>query len=146
LQTEGRLRRHGASPGEIADLLIKAQQAVHDCGASSVSPDNRFVIAYHGALSAATVVLAACGYRPATHGYHETVFAALPLVMAEASELAGYFDRRRRKRNQALYDRFGRVSEDKLDELVKALQEFIPEVKAWLAEHHPPLYPGTLET
>lgn len=144
LRDQRLLHPHAPTPGEIADLLLKAQQARHDADAGDVSLDHRFVMAYHGALAAATAVLAAAGYRAATTGHHETVFAALPLVMPDARDVAGYFDRCRRKRNQALYDRFGQVSVDELDELMTAVGEFIPAVKRWLSEHHPTLYPGAL--
>lgn len=142
LRDQRLLHPHAPTPGEVADLLLKAQQALRDAGAGSVSLDHRFVMAYHAALAAATAVLAAAGYRAATTGHHATVFAALSLVMPESAELAAYFDRCRRKRNHALYDRFGQVPPGELADLVAAVEEFIPAVKTWLAEHHPSLYPG----
>lgn len=138
----GRLHRHSATRGEIDDYLMKARRAVHDASADVVSADNRFVIAYNGALSAATAPLVAAGYRPSAAGHHQTVFEALPMVAEAMAEVADYFDMCRRRRHQALYGRFGQISEAETAELVDALTAFIDQVKAWLMTEHPDLYPG----
>lgn len=98
--------------------------------------------AQHGVLKAAAAVLAAAGYRAAASSYHATVFAALPMIMDDARELARFLDICRRKRNRALYDRVGAVSEDEVQELTDALTELLARVKQWLRRHHPRLYPA----
>jgi len=109
---------------------------------TAVSLDRRFVAAYHAALSLATAVLAAGGYRAGGEAHHATVFKTLPLVISETEHLARYYDTCRRKRNRALYDRVGQVSDDEVAELINSVREFATEVKRWLQEHHPELYPG----
>lgn len=143
LLEDGRLHRHSPTRGEIGDLMLKAQRALHDAAQSGISIDNRFILAYHGALSAATAVIVGAGYRPSSAGHHRTVFRALSLVDADMMEVADYLDTCRRRRHQALYGRFGQVSESELGELLEALSAFIPRVKRWLAAEHPDVYPGS---
>ena len=143
LASEGRLRRHRPSPQETANLLERAERDLQDAQVPATSLDGRFVAAYHAALSLATAVLAAGGYRAGGEAHHATVSRALPLVMGEdARSAAAYYDTCRRKRNRALYDQVGQVSCDEVDELVDSLREFIRQVKQWLEQHHPELYPG----
>ncbi len=141
----GRLHRHSATRSEVTDLLVKAQRALHDSRQSNISVDNRFVIAYHGALSAASAAIAAAGFRAATSGHHQTVFEALPLALDEAGDIATFLDACRRRRHQALYGRVGQVSEDELSELLKVLADLIERVKNWLSNEHSRLYPGSQE-
>ena len=142
LQGEGRLRRHRPSPEETANLLRRAQRDLQDAQVPATSLDGRFVAAYHAALSLATAVLAAGGYRAGGEAHHATVFKALSLVMGEdARATAAYYDTCRRKRNRALYDQVGQVSGDEVDGLTDSVREFMRQVKQWLEQHHPELYP-----
>jgi len=142
LQDERRLRRHRSSPQEIANLISRAQRDLQDARVPALSLDGRFVAAYHAALSLATTVLAAAGYRAGGEAHHATVFEALPLVMGEDTRAtAAYYDACRRKRNRALYDRVGQISSDEVEELIDSVREFMSRVKQWLQQHHPELYP-----
>ena len=142
LLATGRLHRHSATQGETHDFMVKAQRASHDAEIDTISVDNRFVIAYHGALSAATAVVAAAGYRPAAVGHHQTVFEAFPLIIDGMTETAEYLDACRRRRHQALYGRVGQIAQSELDELLVALADLIAHTKQWLVEEHPDLYRG----
>lgn len=142
LLAAGRLHRHSATRSEVTDLLMKAQRALHDSHQSNISVDNRFVIAYHGALAAASAAIAAAGFRAATSGHHQIVFEALPLALDEACDIANYLDACRRRRHQALYGRFGQVSEDELRELLEVLADLIERLKNWLSNEHSGLYLG----
>lgn len=140
LRDARRLQSHQATQSEIHDFILKAQRALHDARVVSVSVDSRFVIAYHGALSAATAALAAAGYRPTSVGHHQTVFEALPLVNADMSDVARFLDACRRRRHQALYGRVGQVTENELADLLEALEDMIHRTKVWLTQEHPQLY------
>jgi len=61
----GALRRHRASGQEVADLLDVVERDLGDAQATVISLDRRFATAYSAALTLATVVLAASGYRVA---------------------------------------------------------------------------------
>lgn len=139
LLRERRLQRHRPSRQEIADLLKVAERALEDARLEGLSPDGRFVNAYHGMLALATAVLAASGLRAVGGARHATTIETLALVMKEAEQVAAYLEICRRKRNQAVYERAGVVTESEARELTEALEEFIDQVRQWLKQQHPSL-------
>lgn len=135
-----RLRRHRSSPDEIAGLLAAADRGMADARVEGVSLDGRFTTAYGAALSLATAVLAADGFRSSGLGHHATVWAALPFVMGEGyQEVADYLDGCRRKRNLLSYERVGLATEAEVEELVRLVERLREEVRAWLQMHYPEL-------
>lgn len=136
-----KLQRHRSTRQEIADLLNAARRALHDARIEEMSPDGRFISAYHGMLSLATAVLAASGFRATGLGKHATTIQVLPLLMKNTSQLAAYLEVCRRKRNEAVYERAGVVTVSEAEELAEALEQFIGEVRNWLNAHYPDLSP-----
>lgn len=137
----GALRRHRASGQEVADLLDVVERDLGDAQATVISLDRRFATAYSAALTLATVVLAASGYRVAAQrGHHAVTLQALPAIMGDSvRDLAVYLDSCRSLRNRSDYDRVGVVSASDVTELLDETAVFRQQVRGWLSETHPEL-------
>jgi hypothetical protein len=135
--TEERLRTHKTSKEEVQGLLEIAKRDLIDASVQDLSTDRRFLIAYEGALTMATIPLYCAGYETYGRGHHWLTFRILPEVMGEIySGLADYFDQCRTKRNVGTYDRGGQISESELDELLAEVKSFYENVIDWLKSNH----------
>lgn len=86
-------------------------------------------MAYNAGLQLATAVLRLRGIRIRKTGFHQQTFAELKTRLpAEMRNVAEYFDRARRKRNAAAYDRVNVVSERDVDDLIEQVGAF----RAWV--------------
>ena len=113
--TNGWLRTHRTTPGQIADLLAIVDRDLED-SERDLSPDWQFGIAYNAALKLCTVLLYASGYRPEKNLAHYRTLSALPLILGDArKDDADYLDACRAKRNTAEYDAAGTVSQSEAD-------------------------------
>ena len=137
----GALRRHRASSQEISDLLAVVERDLGDAHATVISLDRRFATAYSAALTLATVVLAASGYRVAAQrGHHAVTLQALRTLMGDSvRDLAVYLDSCRSLRTRGGYDRVGVVSASDVTELLDETTVFRQQVLGWLAETQPRL-------
>ena len=134
---EERLRIHKTSKEEIQGLLEIANRDLNDASVQDLSTDRRFLIAYEGALTLATIPLYSAGYETHGRGHHWQTFRILPDVMGEKySDLADYFDQCRTKRNVGTYDRGGQISESEVGELIAELKSFQEDVNDWLQRNH----------
>jgi hypothetical protein len=134
---EERLRTHKTSKEEIQGLLEIAKRDLNDASIQDLSTDRRFLIAYEGALTMATIPLYCAGYETHGRGHHWLSFRILPEVMGEKySDLADYFDQCRTKRNVGTYDRGGQISESEVDELLAEVKSFYEDVIDWLKSNH----------
>jgi hypothetical protein len=132
-----RLRTHKTSKEEIQGLLEIAKRDLNDASVQDLSTDRRFLIAYEGALTMATIPLYCAGYETYGRGHHWLTFRILPEVMGEEySDLAEYFDQCRTKRNVGTYDRGGQISESEVDELLAEVKSFYEDVIDWLKRNH----------
>ena len=127
----------------VEEMLILTQSHLTDAQASGLSVDAHHGFAYGVARVAAELVMLAEGFRPGRSGSnHVNVFIFLRHV-AEGrwAVLARRFDRARKKRNVAEYERAGTVTETELAEMQQLAAAFLGEVSDWLAKHHPELVP-----
>jgi len=139
--TNGWLRAHRTTPGQVADLLAIVDRDLED-SERDLSPDWQFGIAYNAALKLCTVLLYASGYRPEKNLAHYRTLSALPLILGDArKDDADYLDACRAKRNTAEYDAAGTVSQSEADELRAFATELRLDVIAWLKSDHPTLAP-----
>jgi hypothetical protein len=70
------------------------------------------------------------GYRPASAEGHKNTLAFMRAVMGkDYEEMISYFDRMRIKRNQAIYDVAGLITETEARHLFKAAGEFVALVR-----------------
>ena len=137
-----RLQRHSPFPAETGDLLALAKRQLADACAAGLSPDGRFAAAYGAAITLATAIVCAGGYRVAdAPGHQRLTIELLPVLLGEQQRRgATYLDACRRKRNVAEYERAEATTLAESQALHAAVRELQEEVLTWLAEEHPELF------
>jgi len=135
----GWLVPHRTSPGEIADLLAVVERDLADSASDRLSADWTLAIAYNAALQAATVALAASGYRASRDQHHYRVVQSLRFTIGSDQKLVDRFDAFRKKRNIGDYERAGSTSAIEAGELRDLARLLRDDVHRWLEHHHPEL-------
>lgn len=135
-ERNGWLTRHQTSHNEIRDLLQVVERDLADSAAEGLSADWRMNIAYNAALQAATVALAAAGYRAARDSHHHRVIQSLKETVGIETSVITTFDAFRKKRNITGYERIGLVSDADADSMRALALELRDAVTAWLTLHH----------
>ena len=136
----GWLKREPTSPNEIKSLLSIVNRGLADAKVQAISVDRRFISAFNGGLTAATVALRASGCRAATQGgHHVRTIKSLEFTMQADAKLIQKLKVFNNKRNKSSYDVAGAVSEQELQSIMKVGDELQREVKAWLQQAHPEL-------
>ncbi len=133
----GRLRAHKTSSSDIAELLKAADRDLADAQLHELSADRRFATAYSAALLAATVALAASGYRAAQEGHHYWTIQSLAFTMQLDARTIDQLNTFRRKRNIADYERVGMVSEQEVEKMLALAKKLRTTVLEWLKRNHP---------
>ena len=136
LLREHKIRRGRRSRSEITAALAGARQRLRSAGIEANGLDVRHNLAYEAVRVLAQVVMAAEGYRAAmAAGQHQVIFEFLARVDAGRWEReADYFDKARLRRNVSEYQQFGLISAKRTDDLIAAAEQFLAEVREWLAE------------
>jgi hypothetical protein len=140
-ERNGWLTKHETSPNEIRDLLQVVERDLADSDAEGLSADWRMNIAYNAALQAATVALAAAGYRAARESHHYRVIQSLRETIGVDAGFVATFDAFRKKRNISGYERIGLVSDADADAIRALAVRLRDDVVAWLAKNHGSLLP-----
>jgi len=112
------------------------QRDIQDSRSESISLDRRFATAYSAALTICTAALAASGYRTAGEGHHYFAVQSLAFTLGLDPDTIEKFNRFRRKRNIADYERAGTVSEGELAEMVELADDLRTRLVAWLRQNH----------
>jgi len=133
------LHPHTTSRNEVADLFAVVERDLADCRAAGLSADWRLNIAYNAALQAATIALAASGYRVARDSHHYRIIQSLAHTIGAPSSLIAQFDQFRKKRNLGGYERAGVASDQEAKEMFILAEKIRGEVAAWLRKTHPEL-------
>lgn len=136
LLASGKIRKQRISKTEIKRAIERAERDLKTARVVMAGDwDWGFAIAYNAILQASRAYMFAKGYRPASHEGHKNTFAFMRLAMGKQYEdLVMYFDRVRNKRNQAMYDVAGMISETEAKNLFKMASDFVVLVKAKLKE------------
>lgn len=93
--------------------------------------DWAFSIAYNAVLQAARAFMYSQGFRPVTEQGHKNTFVFVREALGdEFASLVGYFDRMRTKRNQAIYDVAGLITETEARGILEKAVQFVDIVKA----------------
>ncbi len=123
---------HRATPDEIARLLTLAKRDIRTARRVMAEDwDWAFSIAYNAVLQAARAFMYAQGFRPATEQGHKNTFVFMRVALGdEFASLVGYFDRMRTKRNQAIYDVAGSITEAEARAIFGKAVEFVGIVRA----------------
>ena len=138
-ERNGWLTKHRASRNEIRDLLQIVERDLADSAAEGLSADWMLNIAYNAALQAATVALAAAGYRASRNAHHVRVIQSLKETIGADASVVATFDAFRKKRNITGYERVGLVSDADADAMRALAVTMRDDVAAWLKRHHPTL-------
>jgi len=123
----------------IAELLMVVDRDLNQSQTPGLDADWRLTIAYNAALQCATAALAAAGYRVGHESHHYRVIQSLGLTIGWPPEKISAFDRFRRKRNAATYERAGATSEQDADDMLCIARRLRQDVQAWLETDYPEL-------
>jgi hypothetical protein len=135
------LFEHKPSRSEIGALLGIVERDLANAQVNGLSDDWKFNIAYNAALQAATIALAAAGYRAAREQYHFRTIQSLALTIGWRASLVTRFDRLRKKRNITGYEVAGVVSEREAREMYDLAVLLRDDVVGWLRSAYPKLLP-----
>ena len=132
LLRQRRIHPHRATPEEVARLLALADRDIRM--ARRVMPEDwdwAFSIAYNAVHQAARAFMYSQGYLPASEKGHKNTFAfAREALGGDFASLIGYFDRMRVKRNQAIYDVAGLITEAEARAIFEKAVEFVELVRS----------------
>lgn len=122
--------RHRASRGEVERLLQLADRDIRMARLTMAEDwDWAFSIAYNAVLQSARAYMYSQGFRPAAEQGHKNTFAFMKAALeSEFATLIGYFDRMRKKRNQAIYDVAGLITEKEARAILKNAVKFVDTV------------------
>ena len=134
LLKSGRIRREQISRAEVDRALKRAERDLKTARKIMASDwDWGFAVAYNAILQASRAYMFAQGYRPGSAEGHKNTFAFVRVAMGkEYEEMITYFDRMRSKRNQAIYDVAGLITETEARNLFKRATEFVQLVRKTL--------------
>jgi uncharacterized protein (UPF0332 family) len=97
-----------------------------------------FAVAYNAVLQASRAYMFSKGYRPDTQNAHKNVFAFMQDALGdEYRDLVTYFDRMRVRRNRALYDVAGMISETEAKNLFQNAREYVGFIVGELGLYEP---------
>ena len=133
------LEPHKTSPNEVSDLFALIERDLADCQAAGLSADWRLNIAYNAALQAATIALAASGYRASRESHHYRIIQSIAHTIDAPASLIAHFDQFRKKRNIGGYERAGIASDQEAKEMFFLAKKIRDAVAAWLRKTHPEL-------
>jgi uncharacterized protein (UPF0332 family) len=95
-----------------------------------VNNDWTYSIAYNAILQAVRALMYAEGFRPVGEGQHKTAILFAELALGEKFEdEVNFFDKMRTKRNQAVYDTAGLVSEDEVKQSLAFAKKFVGRIE-----------------
>jgi uncharacterized protein (UPF0332 family) len=128
---ESRIRPIRVSPSEIKRALERAQRDLKTARRIMVlDRDWGFAVSYNAILQASRAYMFSQGYRPNTAEGHKNTFAFMSEALGEEyKDLITWFDRMRNKRNQAIYDAVGIITETEARQILKRATEFVSLIK-----------------
>lgn len=131
LLNSGRIRREQVSRAEIKRALERARRDLKTArGLMAEDWDWGFAVAYNAVLQASRAYMFAQGYRPASAQGHKNTFAFMLMAMGEEyKNLVTYFDHMRNKRNKAIYDVAGVITETEARNLFAAATDFVELIR-----------------
>ena len=135
LLRSGRIRREKVSPGEIRQVMERARRDLRTARKIMAEDwDWGFAVAYNAILQASRAYMFSLGYRASHAEGHKNTFAFMRAALGKCyEELITYFDRMRNKRNQALYDVAGLITETEARNLLARAVEFVELIGGKLA-------------
>ncbi len=110
---------------ELASRDLKVAKAM-----IGVNNDWTYNIAYNAILQAVRALMYKEGFRPVGEGQHKTAILFVEIALGEKFEdEVNFFDKMRMKRNQAVYDTAGIVSEDEAKQSLAFSKKFVSKIE-----------------
>ena len=136
LLKEGQVHKEKISPKEIRQALDRADRDLKTARKIMVEDrDWGFAVTYNAILQASRAYMFAQGYRPAHSEGHKNTFTFMKIILGkECEDLIAYFDRMRNKRNQAIYDVAGLITETEAKNLFAKATEFVKLIRGKLMD------------
>ncbi len=131
LLKSGRIRKAKISEAEIRRSIEKAEKDLKT-GKKLMDEDLDwgFAVTYNAVLQASRAYMFSRGYRPGSTQGHKNTFAFMRLTLGrDYRNLITYFDRMRNKRNRAVYDAYGLITETEAKNLLKEAIKFVALIK-----------------
>jgi len=127
LVKEGKVKSIKSSKQEIKEILSLAERDLKMAEfVINQDWDWAFSISYNAVLQASRAYMYSKGYRASSHEAHKSTFEFMKLSLGRGHEdLIGFFDRMRPKRNRAIYDTAGLITETEVRELLKKAKDFV---------------------
>lgn len=134
---QGKIKAIQSSPGEIKEIFSLAKRDIKMAEFMLTQNwDWAFSIAYNAGLQASRAYMCSQGYRPAGQQGHKNTFEFMKTALGgEYQNMVGFFDRMRPKRNMAIYDIPGLITETEVKELVKKSKQFVQIIEERIARH-----------
>jgi len=128
---QGKIKPIKASDEEIKEILALSDRDIKMAEfIMSQDLDWAFSIAYNATLQASRAYMYSLGYRPSSDQGHKNTFEFMKIALGKEYEgMIGFFDRMRPKRNRAIYDTVGLITETEIKELYKKSKEFVLIIK-----------------
>jgi uncharacterized protein (UPF0332 family) len=131
LESEGLIKRLPIDKRKVRDSFSLAERDLRTAEkVLAEDQDWAFSIAYNSMLQAARALMFSKGYRPSGEAQHISVVKFVEaLLREEFKDMVVAFDRMRRKRHIAIYDKAGSISEVEAGNAIKWAREFLQEVE-----------------
>lgn len=131
-------------PAYIASMMKKAWRDLKLCQCVEDEDDGWcHSMAYAAILKAATVALAAKGYRTAGNSHHYRALKSLVFTIGIDQETVDKLDKHRKKRHITFYGTDGVVTKNDANYARIAATDILEKVHQWLLREHPELIAKT---
>jgi uncharacterized protein (UPF0332 family) len=127
----GRIRQAKISRREVEQAMKRAARDLRTAQKIMAQDwDWGFAVTYNAVLQASRAYMFSQGYRPASTEGHKNTFAFMRVALGkEHDDLITYFDRMRNKRNQAIYDVAGLITETEARNLFTRATDFVKLIR-----------------
>ena len=125
---------------QVRKQLIRAAKDLKVAEANlDIDTEASYNYAYLAMLRTARALMFSFGYRPIDGQQHKTaVFFAENVLGPKFSDLVGYFNRMRKKRNKFTYDEPEiLISEEEVKNAIFAAKEFVAKITQFIKEKNP---------
>lgn len=136
LEKQDMIRKFPVYPENVKSSLELARRDLETAKRTfETDHDWAFSIAYNSVLQAARALMFYKGYRPAGDRQHLSVAKFTESVLGDKymQEIAA-FDRLRRKRHIAVYDRVGTISEQEARFAIETAEKFLKTIEGEIRE------------
>lgn len=136
LLKKGLIKPFDAEPSQVSGRILLAKRDIQTARTPAIGFDWAYSIAYNAMLQSARALMFAEGYRPSGgEGQHRAVVRFVEMALGRKfEEETRFFDKMRIKRNRAVYDTAGIISESEARQAIEFADKFIRIIEAEIKE------------